>query len=151
MFSLRYKTLKRFLIILLPNIYQKMKIRFKKKRLKLSLIFEILFFILGTIAVISDSNNIFNYGYLIIGILYIGTYFFENNKQYLTIENGIISKNHLIPKKINLNEIKQIKKFAGDYILKTDSTELRINTELIEEKSLAELKTVLENLNLETK
>tara|TARA_R110002111_G_scaffold2_3_gene21 strand:+ start:2105 stop:2491 length:387 start_codon:yes stop_codon:yes gene_type:complete len=128
-----------------------MKIRFKKKRLKLSLIFEILFFILGTIAVISDSNNIFNYGYLIIGILYIGTYFFENNKQYLTIENGIISKNHLIPKKINLNEIKQIKKFAGDYILKTDSTELRINTELIEEKSLAELKTVLENLNLETK
>lgn len=95
MFSLRYKTLKRFLIILLPNIYQKMKIRFKKKRLKLSLIFEILFFILGTIAVISDSNNIFNYGYLIIGILYIGTYFFENNKQYLTIENGIISKKSL--------------------------------------------------------
>lgn len=85
------------------------------------------------------------------GILYVGTYFFENKKQYLTIENGIISKNHLLPKKINLNEIKQIKKFAEDYILKTDSTELRINTELIEENSLTELNTLLDNLYVETK
>lgn len=88
---------------------------------------------------------------MVIGILYIGTYFFENKKQYLTIENGIISKNHLIPKKIKRIKIKRIKKFAGEYILKTDETELTINTELIEEKSLAELNTVLENLNLETK
>jgi hypothetical protein len=130
---------------------KKMKIRFTKKRLKHYLIFGILWLVLGTTAVIFNSDNIFNYGYLIIGILYFGTYLFENNKQYLTIENGIISKNHLIPKKINLNEIKRIKKFAGDYILKTDSTELRINTELIEKNSLAELDTVLENLNLETK
>tara|TARA_Y100000385_G_C13098960_1_gene643197 strand:+ start:1473 stop:1859 length:387 start_codon:yes stop_codon:yes gene_type:complete len=128
-----------------------MKIRFTKKRLKHYLIFGIVWLALGTTAVIFNSDNVFNYGYLIIGILYFGTYLFENNKQYLTIENGIISKNQLIPKKIKLNEIKRIKKFAGDYILKTDSTELRINTELIEKKSLTELDTVLENLNLETK
>ena len=128
-----------------------MKIRFTKKRLKHYLIFGIIWLVLGITAVIFNSDNVFNYGYLIIGILYFGTYLFENNKQYLTIENGIISKNHLIPQKINLNEIKQIKKFAGDYILKTDSTELRINTELIEENSLAELNNVLEKLNLYTK
>ena len=128
-----------------------MKIRFTKKRLKHSLIFGIVWLALGTTAVIFNSDNVFNYGYLIIGFLYFGTYLFENNKQYLTIENGIISKNQLIPKKINLNKINRIKKFAGDYILKTDSTELRINTELIEKKSLTELDTVLENLNLETK
>ena len=128
-----------------------MKIRFTKKRLKHYLIFGIVWLVFGTIAVIFNSDNVFNYGYLIIGILYFGTYLFENNKQYLTIENGIISKNQLIPKKINLNEITRIKKFAGDFILKTDSTELRINTELIEKKSLSELNSVLENLNLETK
>lgn len=126
-----------------------MKIRYKKKRLKHYLIFGIIWLALGTIAVIFNSNIFFNYGYLIIGILYFGTYLFENNTQYLTIENGTISKNHLIPKKINLEEIKRIKRFAGDYVLKTDSTELRINTELIEEKSLRELDTVLGNLNLE--
>ena len=128
-----------------------MNIRFKKKRFRYYLIFGILWLVLGTSAVIFDLNNPFSYGYLLLGILYVGTYLFENKKQYLTIENGIISKNHLIPKKINLNEIKLIKKFAGDYILKTDSTELKINTDLIEEKSLEELNTVLENLNLETK
>ena len=116
-----------------------------------NLIFGILWLVLGTTAIIINSDNIFNYGYLLIAILHVGTYLFENKKQYLTIENGIISKNHLIPKKINLNEIKRIKKFAGDYLLKTDSTELRIKTELIDEKSLTELKTMLENLNLETK
>ena len=126
-----------------------MKIRFTKKRLKHYLIFGILWLLLGTIAVINDSDNIFSYGYLIIGILYLATYLFENTKQYLTIENGTISKNHLFPKKINLNEIKRIKKFAGDYILKTDSTKLRINTELIEKNSLKELNSVLENLDLE--
>lgn len=126
-----------------------MKIRYKKKRLKHYLIFGIIWLVFGTIAVIFNSNIFFNYGYLIIGILYFGTYLFETNTQYLTIENGTISKNHLIPKKINLEEIKRIKRFAGDYVLKTDSTELRINTELIEEKSLTELDTVLGNLNLE--
>ena len=134
-----------------------MNIRFKKKRFKYYLIFGILWLVLGTGAIIFNPDNIINsanildYGYLVLGILYIGTYLYENKKQYLTIENGIISKNHLIPKKINLNEIKRIKMFAGEYILKTDKTELTINTELIEEKSLAELNTVLENLNLETK
>lgn len=133
------------------HLTEKMKIRFTKKRLKHYLIFGILWLVFGTTAVIFDSENVFNYVHLIIGILYFGTYLFENNKQYLIIENGIISKNHLIPKKINLNEIRRINKFAGDYILKTDSTELRINTELIEEKSLEELHTLLDNLNLETK
>ena len=123
---------------IINHLTEKMKIRFTKKRLKHYLIFGILWLVFGITAVIFDSENVFNYVHLIIGILYFGTYLFENNKQYLTIENGIISKNHLIPKKINLNEIRRINKFAGDYILKTDSTELRIITELIEEKSLEE-------------
>ena len=136
---------------IINHLTEKMKIRFTKKRLKHYLIFGILWLVFGITAVIFDSENVFNYVHLIIGILYFGTYLFENNKLYLIIENGIISKNHLIPKKINLNEIRRINKFAGDYILKTDSTELRINTELIEEKSLEELHTLLDNLNLETK
>ncbi|MBU3821081.1 hypothetical protein KO566_03335 [Flavobacteriaceae bacterium XHP0103] len=125
-----------------------MKVRYKKKRLNYYLIFGILWLILGAASVTFESGTVFNYGYLLMGFLYLGTYFFENNKQYLTIENGVISKNQLIPKKINLNEIKQIKKFAGDYILKADSTELRINTELIDQNSLLELNVFLDSLNL---
>ena len=38
--------------------------------------------------------------------------------------------------------------FAGDYTLKTETKELKINTELIEEKSLSELNSILTELNL---
>jgi hypothetical protein len=102
-------------------------------------------------SIISHSNSILNYGSLILGVLFFGKYYFMTNRQYLTIENGIISKNQLIPKKINLNEVKVIKKLSGDYILQTDSAELEIDTELIEENSLSELNALLKNLNLETK
>ncbi|WP_235841756.1 hypothetical protein [Confluentibacter sediminis] len=134
----------------LPNI-KKMKIRYTKKRLRYYLIFGILWMVLGSSAIIFESGNVFNYGYLLMGILYLGTYLFENRKQYLTIENGVISKNLLVSKKINLNEITRIKKFAGDYVLKTDLTELKINTGLIDKTSLSDLNAVLDNLNLEKK
>lgn len=126
-----------------------MNIPFKKKRLKTYLILGTIWLIFGFIAVIYFSDNIFNYGYLIIGMLYFGIYLFEHNKQYLTIENGTISKNQLISKKINLKDIKSIKLFAGDYKLKTDTDELIIDKRLIEEKSLPDLESVLKGLNLE--
>ena len=52
-------------------------------------------------------------------------------------------------KNINLTEIKQIKKFAGDYIFKTDNQDLIINTQIIDPNSLAELNAKLEKLNVE--
>ncbi|MBI6120236.1 hypothetical protein [Salegentibacter maritimus] len=128
-----------------------MKIKFTRKRLKHYLIFGIIWLALGTTAFYFNPDNIFNYGYLIIGVLYFGTFLFENTKQYLTIENGTLTKHHLIPKKINLEEVKRIKKFAGDLTLISDSTHLKINTELIEEKSLAKLNYLLENLDIKQK
>jgi hypothetical protein len=123
-----------------------MKIFYKKKRLKHSIVFGIIWLILGTLAIINDSKSVFSYGYLFVGILYFGTYLFENKKQYLTIENGTISKNGLITKKINLTDIINIKKFAGDYVLKTDNTEFRINTQIIQKESLVDLDNELERL-----
>jgi hypothetical protein len=126
-----------------------MKIHYTKRRLRHSLVFGIIWIILGTAATIFNTKNIFNYGYLLIGVVYLGTHLFEKTKQYLTIEDGILTKNQLTPKKIDLNEIRQIKYFAGDYILKNESSELTINTELIEKESLEKLKVVLETLDAE--
>ena len=126
-----------------------MKIHYKKKRLKNAVVFGGIWLILGTLALIFNPDNIFSYGYLFMGFLYFGTYIFENRIQYLTIENGTISRNSLISKKINLTDIIRIKKFAGDYILKTDNTEFRINTQIIEKESLIALDTELQKLNLD--
>jgi len=128
-----------------------MKIKFKKKRLLANLIFGIVWIGLGTLSVVTnDEIHWTDYGYLVIGILYVGHYLFDLTNQYLTIENGTIRKNGLygFGKEIILNEINWIKKFAGDYTLKTENQELKINTELIEENSLEELNRILGKLNL---
>mgnify|MGYP006111694237 FL=1 len=82
------------------------------------------------------------------GIFMLILYYFENRKQYLTMENGELTKNTLFPKKIKLNQIKSIREFAGDLKLITDKNEFVIDTQIIEPNSLVELKNELKNYNL---
>jgi hypothetical protein len=128
-----------------------MKIRFKKKRLYINLILGLVWTGLGVFSLLEDESLSWtDYGYLVIGILYLGHYLYDLNNQYLKIENGSIRKNILygFGKKINLNEINRIEKYAGDYILRTLTKELKINTEFIKEKSLAEFNEILKKINL---
>ena len=128
-----------------------MKIRFKKKRLYINLILGLVWTGLGVFSLLKDENLRWtDYGYLVVGTLYLGHYLYDLNNQYLTIENGSIRKNVLygFENKINVNEINRIEKYAGDYILRTVEKELKINTELIEKKSLVEFNEILKKLNL---
>jgi len=128
-----------------------MKIKFKKKRLIVNLVLGMVWIILGTLSMVTnDKLRWTDYGYLVIGILYVAQYLYDLTNQYLTIENGTIQKNGLygFGKKLNLNEINWIKKFAGDYTLKTEEKELKINTEFIDKDSLTELNKILSELNL---
>ncbi len=99
--------------------------------------------------IFNDFGKWSTYINLGIAIMFITIYSFNYFNQYLTINDNVIKENHPFGKKINLNEIKNIKKFAGDYILKTEKNELTINTQIIDEKSLAELNLILKKLNLE--
>ena len=85
-----------------------------------------------------------------IGLLYIGHYLHDRTRQYLTIEKEAIRKNGLygFGKKINLKDVYWIRKIAGDYTLKTRQGDLKINADLIEEESPAELDRVLGELDL---
>ena len=128
-----------------------MKIRFKKKRLYINLILGLVWTGLGVFSLVEDESLRWtDYGYLIVGILYLGHYLYDLNNQYLTIANGSIRKNVLygFGKKINVNEINRIEKYAGDYIIRTLEKELKINTGLIEEKSFEEFNEILKKLNL---
>jgi len=129
-----------------------MKIQYKKKVLKSNLFFAGMWLIFGILSLLTkDKTSWTDYGYLVLAVLYFVHYVYININSYVKIENGKISTSSLFSKKINLNSIQRIKKFAGEYTLIDGKTELKINTELIEEKSLEELDTVLENLNLEIK
>ena len=126
-----------------------MKIKFKTKRLKQNLFFGIAWTILSLLDLkYSRENNWIDYGFLFVAILYWIIYLYEKNYQYLTVENDWIKRNSPFGKKLNLSEVHWIKKFAGDYILKTDKDEMTINTEVIDKNSLVDLNRILEKLDL---
>ena len=123
-----------------------MKILYSKKRRKYELIqgiFWILLFILGVL--FSDRKNDFFYLYLIMGLIHF--YLHLKVKYYLSIENNIIKQNYIFGKKIDLSEIKSIKHFAGEYILRTDTRKMKINISLVDQSSLVDLKCELKKLD----
>ena len=127
-----------------------MRIGYKKRNLNNNLILGIVWLIFALLSFkYNEENRWTDYGYFVFGILYLVLYFYQKHYKYLTIENGILKLNGSFGKKINLTDIKRIRKFAGDYILKTDEKELTINTQIIDPKSLAELNAELEKLNVE--
>lgn len=127
-----------------------MKIDYKKRHLNVNLIFGSIWLIYGIIKVnIDETPNWIDYGWFVFSAIYFGTYFYQKKEKYLTIENEVLRINSPFGKKINLTEIIRIKKFAGDYILKTDNTELKINTQIIDPNSLAELNSELTKLNVD--
>ena len=126
-----------------------MRIEYKKRHLRINLILGIVWLIFGFLGIFTKEKTYWtDYGYIVISILYLVLYFYQKQNKYLTIENGILKINGSFGKKINLNDVKQIRKFAGDYILKTGEKELTINTQIIDPNSLAELNAELEKLNV---
>lgn len=127
-----------------------MKIAYKNRHLNLNLISGLIWLVWFFVGVFGkEEPNWTDYGWIFISLMYLGLYFYQKNYNYLTIENGTINVNGPFEKKLNLTEIKRIKKFAGDYILKTAKNELTINTQIIDTNSLAKLNAELEKLNVE--
>ncbi|MCM4168129.1 hypothetical protein KCTC52924_03683 [Arenibacter antarcticus] len=127
-----------------------MKIRYKKRHQNVSLIFGLIWLVLFFIfRFTKEEDNWTDYGWLVISCMYLSVYFYQLRYKYLTIEKGIIKVNYPLGKKISLMEIKGIKKFAGDYILKTDKRKLTIHTKIIDLKSLADLTSELNKLGVE--
>jgi len=81
------------------------------------------------------------------GLIHI--YLYLKVKYYLSIENNLIKQNYIFGKKIDLSEIKSIKHFAGEYILRTDTRKMRIDIGSVEKSSLAELRDELKKLDIQ--
>jgi hypothetical protein len=125
-----------------------MKILYSKKKRKYDLfqgIFWILLFAIGVL--FSDRKNVFFYLNLIMGLVHI--YLYLKVKYYLIIENDVLKQNYIFGKKMELSEIKSIKHFAGEYILRTDTRKMRIDIGSIDQSSLLDLKGELKKLDVQ--
>jgi len=126
----------------------KKEIKFTKRRLNNFFYYGSLWLLLGGGAVYFDSSFSLNYGYIVIGVLFVGTSIYERIKKYLTIEDGVLTKNRFPVRSIKLEDITDIRRTYKNCILTTiEGKELKINMDLIEEDSLVELNFILDNLD----
>ncbi len=74
---------------------------------------------------------------------------YKKKRYFLTTNNGILKTGKFFEKKIKLLEIERIIEKKNKIILKNNKSELTIETEIIDSKSLSELKSELKKLNVE--
>ncbi|MBZ9778965.1 hypothetical protein LB452_08520 [Psychroflexus sp. CAK8W] len=128
-----------------------MKIKFSNYRLYINLGLGITWIIMGTYSLNESDSSIWKgIVYMILAVLYLGHYLYDLKHGYLEIENGIITKNILygFKNKMELDDIQQIEKVKGNYILKSASKTMKIKIDLIDHSSLNKLLELLKGLDL---
>lgn len=126
-----------------------MRIKYSKKRLYSSFFLGGIFALLALMRLVENPEHPWLYYIqLFLGLLGVGAYFYENHFQYLIIYNGILTKNTLKRKAIQLNKITRIKSFAREIKLFTSEEKLSINTQLIDNNSNIDLLKVLGSLEV---
>lgn len=127
-----------------------MKIHYTQKRLWSHLIQGLVWLVFGLALMASEASflNGMTIGYLGMAVLFLGSYLYERHYQYLTLTTDTIQKNSITGKPIRLSEIRRSKKFAGDYILETETAKMTINSQIIDTDSLKILDEALSALAL---
>ena len=125
-----------------------MKILYSKKRRKYDLFYTIFCLLIVILSLFfSETNHKFLYLYMPLGL--ISLYRYIKVKYYLIIEKDVLKQNYIFGKKMDLSEIKSIKHFAGEYILRTDKRKMVINSSLVDQSSLVDLKGELKKLDVQ--
>jgi hypothetical protein len=125
-----------------------LRIHYTSKRLKGHLIQGSAWFLLAFINWMATGNTGIAIGWFLLSGLFFGSYLFDRRYGYLIAENGRIKKNTLFGRPLELARLTRIRKFAGDYILETDSMKMTINTQIIAPDSLSQLNEVLASVDL---
>ena len=113
-----------------------MDILFNKKQQKRLLVLGALNMIIGISSLFIGSENYFLTGFIGIGFFYVVTSIYNIQNPYIRIESEYIKKSGIFNKKVFLDEITEIKKFAGDYIVKTKNREIHFDTNMVDKESL---------------
>ena len=100
------------------------------KNLRYNIILGGLFILLAGIELIA-SNEI-RYFNITLALLYIAPYFYHKKVPFLTIQKGVLKQNWWFGRSIDSKDINEIKYFAGEYIIRSQKKELRIDTHIID-------------------
>ena len=134
-----------------------MNIRYSKGKLLNTLKVGLGFFGIGLvfslIYFIAPENDYVSFmslgvGQMASGALMLIVYLYERKKQYLTIENGIITKHSLLGKKVDLNESINLRVMGGEYTFLTSKGEITVDSQIMDDESLINFKNTLKKYTL---
>ncbi|NJW51300.1 hypothetical protein [Salinimicrobium oceani] len=109
-----------------------------------------LYLLAGITGIIFGSGLFIKYGFVAVGLWYLGSAFYKLKFQYISIEGHSLTC--FVPgrkKKIDLREVTRIKKFTDEITFLTPHTELTVSTKLINKKDFPAFKGFLCSLDLE--
>ncbi|MBC2844228.1 hypothetical protein [Winogradskyella flava] len=125
-----------------------MEIAYNKKRLRANLYLSVVWFILGVLQVVLLKDQPWlGLGWMFLSVIFFTVFLYRKKNNYVTINSEFIKQNWPFGKKVEVAHIKNVKYFSEDYIINTETDELRINTNLIEAESRQVLEDALLNLN----
>ncbi|MDW5287663.1 hypothetical protein [Formosa sp. PL04] len=122
---------------------------YKKKRQYRNLIIGVLWAIFAFSGFVFQDNysmRLLDYAWLVLSILHFGLYFFEHYTAYVMVKNNVISTYSPFPKRMDIKDIIDIKKSPTNYILKSNTKELKINPEYINDDDLVKLNLFLDGI-----
>lgn len=127
-----------------------MKLKYKQKLVRHHLIFALIWSGYSLqVFTLEEKRDWLSYGWILISIAWISLYFYNRKYPYVSIQNGIMQVGGPLGKKVNLDQIRSIRKFAGDYKINAESKIIKINTNKIDNESLQELNAFFESLEIE--
>lgn len=123
-----------------------MKINYCKSVIRNNYGYGLTMIVLGFFAVYINSESVFSYLWILLGILQAGTSYYRQKYQYLTVNNEKLIRHTLIPKSISVSEIRRVRKFMDSYKIETPNGSMRIEKKFIDRESLQKLNFFLENI-----
>ncbi|MDG1572008.1 hypothetical protein OZ410_06750 [Robiginitalea sp. M366] len=119
---------------------------YRKRHLWVNLTAGVLWLTWGILQVVfGDPVNWIDYGWFVISAAYLLTFAYYWKYGYLTLSPTTLKINGPFGKTIALNEVTQVRKFAGDYTLHASARKLKINTGLLEAEGRAALDRFLDS------
>lgn len=106
-------------------------------------------FVAGICMLFQDTKPFISFLWIAIGALQFGFALYERKYQYITIENGLLTKHSIFKKQIELGKIQKVRRFKNSYKIETADKTLTINKNLIEAESMYRLDDFFKSLNID--
>lgn len=110
-----------------------MKVPVRKKRKYLNLGLGLAWLLLFSSKLFVDENlKGLDYFWLLLAFIYLAMYAKDVKRPYLQIEGSLLTVDAWPAKKMDLQELVSVRKFAGDYTLRTASGKLQVSGQMMD-------------------